>query len=86
MEPHFLAQTFPSDCYLGLLGLQLEIPSWLPAGEHRLQQCQGSALPFWLQKWLKYLSLLLPSGYQITFIFSYSIFYKYNGHRYFLLK
>lgn len=44
MEPHFLAQTFPSDCYLGLLGLQLEIPFWLPAGEHRLQPVPGLSL------------------------------------------
>lgn len=44
MEPHFLARTLPRDCYLGLLGLQLEIPFWLPAGEHRLQPVPGLRL------------------------------------------
>lgn len=44
MEPHFLAQAFPRDCYLALLGLQLEISFWLPTGEHRLQPVPGLRL------------------------------------------
>jgi len=41
MEPHFLAQKFPRDCYLELLGLQLELPFLLSAGYHRLQLVPG---------------------------------------------
>ena len=44
MEPHFLAQMLPSNCYLGLLGLQLELAFWLSAGQHRLQLLPGLRL------------------------------------------
>lgn len=48
METHFLAQMFPSDCYLGLLGLQMELPFQLSAGVAqvaagaRAQSCHSS--------------------------------------------